>query len=187
MILLIDVIILLSSSIVLYSVDTWSILECSSLCPPWFLATSNFVWSILASLFVLDVQHLIHHDVLIKSVPKVSYCYEYIFVHQYRQFYWFPKLVCILSVTLVSPLSLWFCSFVFHSLGLSSSVYCFTSTLLFQPWFFFSIIPPWSTVYLCYPLLYPLGLFLTRYLPLCLSFPVCVIMWNHNLAIWDTI
>ena len=166
----------ISSDVRLYFVDILCTPVYISWCLLWVLDTNSSFWSILLSFVVPDSLCLQDCDFSIKFVPWIFCCLGYISVHPCKWFHFAPKLGHLLSLNLVPLYALLCYFFIFPLIDLSFLLSCSFLALLFLLLFFLSKVLPSTFEHLYYPPLYPPGLFLTRYLPLCLSFQVCVVI-----------
>ena len=177
-----DVVLWPSFSVELCSVGTWSNPVHIFWCLPLVLATSNSFWAVPTSYVVLDVPHPLNHGFSSGFPPWSSCCSVHrLFLpciplrllprldHRF-----FPMLEQLHSLLLRFFWSLWESCF----LPLS----CFLLLLQLLLLSFIATICPSRVEHLCCLPWCSLDLFLKGYLPLCLSFPVYVSMWNRNLV-----
>jgi len=94
------VVLLTSSDARLCFVDIWNTLVCISWYLPLVLATSSFVWSILASSVVLDVSHPLSCDSLVGSSLWASCCLGHIFFLPCIQSHLLPMIIHCSFLTL---------------------------------------------------------------------------------------
>ena len=132
----VDIVFLVSFNVGLYFVGTWYILEYISWYPLWFLAISNFSWSILTFSIVLDNQHLKNCGFLVKFVLRVSCYLECKFICPCIWFYFLSKLDYFLSSILLPPHVSLCCSFVYYLINLSFLSLLFFIVLLLLLLFF---------------------------------------------------
>ena len=177
----------ISSDVGLDSVDIWSNLVHISWHLLLDLATSNFIWVILASFAILDVPHLLSHDFLVISSPWVSWYLGCIFFLPYIQSCPISMIICLSFPMLGSLLVPW----CYSSSSLSVFLFCllllFSSAWLLLPLFSLTIILSWVIEHLCYSSSCLLDLFLTICLPLCLSSLEYAVEWSHSPVASNTI
>ena len=106
----IGVVLLTSSNAELYFVDIWNILIYISWCLLLVLATSSFVWSILAFSAVLDVPHPLSYGSFVGFSLWASCCLERTFFLLCIQFYLLLMIIYCLFPMLRS-LSIFWCHF----------------------------------------------------------------------------
>ena len=146
----IGVILLTSSDAGLCFVDIWNILVHISWHLLLVLVTSSFVWSILASSVILDIPHPLSCDSLVESSLWASCCLGHIFFLPCIQSHLISMIIHCPFPMLGSLPILWCHFFWFLPISYTCPLWSSFSTLLLLPWFFSSIVLPWTSGCLCY-------------------------------------
>ena len=143
------VVLLTSSDAGLCFVNIWNILIHISWHLLLALATSSFVWSILAFIVVLDAPHSLSHDSLVGFSLWASCCLECIFFLSCIQSYLLPMTIHCFFPMLGSLPIFWCHFFWFLSISLTCLLWLSSSTSLLLPWFFSSIVLLWTSGHPC--------------------------------------